>query len=58
MLTELRNCPNRMPGLAKELRFAIDEVEEVRCMRKCDGELCLTEKERGAQEGLHGKDRG
>ena len=46
-LTELQNCPNWMPRLAKVLKTNSKEVEGGKCMRESDGKLCLSEKERG-----------
>ena len=46
MITELQNSPNGMLRLAKELKTD-SKVEGGRCMRRSDGKLCFSEKERG-----------
>ena len=46
-LTELQNCPNGMFRLVNGLKTDSKEVDSGRCMSRCDGKLCFSEKKRG-----------
>ena len=44
---EFKNCPNGIFRLVRGLMTDSKEVNGGRCMRGSDGQLCLSEKERG-----------
>ena len=47
VLTELKNCPNGMPRLARGQKIDGMDVYGVSCMRGIEEMLCFSEKDRG-----------
>ena len=51
-LLNKKYCQNEVFRLVRGLKTDSKEVEEGRCMRRSDGKLCFSEKERGMSERI------